>query len=796
MKRVLLFIMLSTSLLAESLDDINTSFSMDINLSTANINGDKKINFKDYNKTTSEKSSNSGIKSYQNLDLNNSTSRIKFMDMITKDIGAKGNSIVRKISDNDPDLSYNPSDINDLSSDNIRGIYTNRKRIEQLDKARDVTTRMINGYSSSNIIKCYIKRNLVPSFYCPMNGKDNSYFTGGLANTTNEDAKNKCDGYCKIQTNCVTKALSNFSKSSIEKQVTLSAPFSKTFTLRTDQVLKSLSLAVNSSLENVHVSMSISGTRNGDKVSIFNNYDIQLSKTEVLLDFKVMSKNYTSVTITMRDPYTFTTTKRKISLADNSVKLTKVSINYLDNKYWFCPSTQFVRKASQCNGGEIKNLIIGGSPSILCIHDQDRRREKTLGGYYSKETCESGCYEKQDCLPTYRNLGNSITSSVYNVSYGCTKGENNKACTKQLCKNKIYSNTIPNNETVYYNDDQKEKTVINGQTVEGTLRPTYNLSAEMNTNNNAKDKKILMVAMSKDMAYKSMMSNGTYVISAKTLNDPYDELVSATKIGNSGVSIEYVPKSNLFNTNRDSYIYFIVENIYNYKEIGSNRSASAGEQYFRSSNYTIVTAGGKQKLFYIENKKKVENVVSGNFSNYISPENISKFVGSDGTLVPYDTSSKAPVTTEKKFTSDNYRQNFLLSNNYLEYTDTHNETSLKKQVSKNGHVEKYYSGPITDSGGNVFDFKVYLLTSSSELSYQDLIDKIKSKTLKIAYSKSFSAKYTHEINGDAGIGFKHDNIRIFILGKPGNISAVGEFVPKLGEENKESFGFSFLYKAK
>jgi len=799
MVKLLLFISIIaiTSLNAAHVDDLDGNFTMNIDSTSANINIDTSVNFDDFNETTEIRSDDAGIESYQNIDINNSTSKKQLMNIISSNIGGKGNSIVKKISEKDPDLAnYNPSDIRELSIDNLRGKYTNTKRIETIDKSRDVVTRLMNGFSSNNVIQCYIKRSLVPSFYCPMNGRDNSYFTGGIANTTNEDAKTECDEYCKLKQDCLSKKLEDLESASVEVTVSEATPFSKTVPLYSGQILKSISMSVVADSNDTHVVMSLYGTRDGETVPLLSGYDMELTSSVKLFDFQVMLKDFTNITVSMEKPYKYSTTKRKVSLQESVSSLSNITLNYEDNKYWFCPATQFVSNAEECNGGKIEYLIIGDSPKILCIRSEDERRESTLGGYYSQGGCESSCYEVQECLPTYKNLGNSLTSSIYNVSYGCIAGDRNVACTKELCKEKIYGNIIPNKETVYYNDDQKEQTIRNGQPIEGTLRPTYNISAEMNTNDNEEDKEVLMVSMSKDMAYKSMMGSGTYAISEKTLNQVYDELSKATRVGQNGVSIEYVPKSNLFNNNKESYVYFIVENIYNFKElsVSSNILNSTQSLSFRSSNYTLVNPDGSLKLFYIEDKKMVKNASTGQFSSYASVEYIEKFVGSNGALVSYDTSSRAPSTLTETFTSDIYRHNYLLSSSYLSLANSNDGASLKKQVSENGHVTKFYNGSPANTGGHVFDYKLFLVTSENKLSYNEIISKIKNKSLKTVYSNSFSTKYTQDIKGHAGIGFQKENIRLFILGKSNNISVIGEFKPKFGEENKESFGFSFLYQ--
>lgn len=781
-------------------DDIDTNVSMSFDNSFANTPTDQNKNFDDFNKTTTLSKDNAGTDKVNDLNLSNTSSIKQLTDGLKNVSPSKANAIIMKMSKSDPDLSrYSEDDLQNLSIDNIKGVYVSSKRINAVQKTQDTITTFLNTFGSQSTIKCYIKRNLTPSFYCPLVGKDRSYFTGGVANTSEDDAKSECGDYCKTPEHCLPKDIQGFTNSDPVINVNTTAPTYKTISISDKQMLKSVEIVLNSISSKEHIFLSITALSDGKTIPVIDNYDVQLNGSIQSVLLPVTLKDFTNMTVHLFKPFTYALNQKHKILAtqSNAVTLKEIKLHYKGDKYWFCPPKQFVKNRNYCTKGSLISTIVGGSPVLLCISSGDKLREKFFGGYYSQESCENQCYYELDCVPTYRHLASGLTSSIYNVDYGCMSGNDNSSCTKDLCKQKIFDNIIPNHELVYYNDSQKEITVNDGQPIEGTFRPIYNISAEMNTNGNAQEKKKLMTSISKDMAYRSMMANSTYVISAKTLGETYPVETHATKIGGNGVSIEYVPQSDLFNTGSNSYTYFITANYYNYNEedLGvQDMNGSTAINTFRSTNYTLINSSGNLKLFYIYDKKDILN--GSIFEPYVSSKKLIKMVGSNGELATYDPSQLADYTLSQTYTSSKYRYNYLISNAYYDKASHFDGTSIKSQKTVAGKIIKKYNGTATDTGGTFYDYKVFIITSATRLTYQNIIDKIENGNIHMAYSNSFSKSYTKPIKGHANSNFDGKAIKIFILGKSNNMSAIGEFVPEFDDEGKEAFVFNFLYKEK
>lgn len=781
-----------------TISDLDTNVSTNINNSFSNGVAAVKVNF-DNNDSTTIGLSKAGETTYKDVNLSSPSSVKNIIKHFSEMSAGRASGIIKNAIRKDSDLKINVSNRNQLSIDNVTAIYHNQKRINQIQKTKDALTTLLNTFGGKNTIMCYIKRKLVPSFFCPLEGKNNSYFTGGVANTSQKNAKSKCDSYCQTKQNCLSKNIANFS-SVFTKNIAKSAPFSISMPVSDLQKLKSIEFYIHG-IDGEHVNIWVEGRLDGKVINFVNKMDIALSQAAQKITISVNIKGLSEIKLSATTPYSFYISKKNITIdsSGNGAIFDKVLLQYADDKYWFCSASQIVKKREDCPSGIIKNEIIGGSPVLLCVTDTDLQRGNEFGGYYDKESCESQCFQKKECAPTYRNLGASLSASMFNVDYGCLSGSNNDSCTKSLCKEKIFGNLMPSREVVYYNDSVKETTVINGQPVKGKIRPKYDIAEEMTSNDDPEAKKKLLNTMKKDNAYRSMISNRSYVISGKELKDSYPLETRATKIGSNGVSIEYVPNSNLFGTNKTAYIYVITKNFYIYQAKSIDNTFAAGatsNQEFKSASYTLVDSNGEPKMFLLKDKVQIFDGATQNWNPYMKPKNIVKMVGSDGSLSSYDRSQLAPATMEKVLTYKKYRFHYLLSNAYLQKLNNSDGVYLKRQVASRGYVEKKYSGNTDKTGGTVVDYEVMMITSPSKLSYGDIINKINNNTLKTVFRNSSSNDFSSPIPGHGDEKFNNENIKIFLLGTKNDLTTVGEFVPAFGEEGKDAYIFNFLYKQK
>jgi len=774
-------------------DDIDANISMNIDSTVAVEPIESQENFQEFDGDTKIISNDAGLDDYVELNVSNSSSVRQLMDQYSKRSSSQANAIIKKMSEKSVDFSrYSKEDLKDITSDKISSIYTDEKNIQNIQKSKDTITNLLNNYGSKLTIKCYMKRKLVPSFYCPLPGRDASYFTGGLANTTQEDAFNECNDYCQIPKNCVSSDIDSFPSKDITTTYDMPIPYENNLEISEKQQAEKVSFVFTKNGEDCFVNISIYGidkTTNEERL-ILDSFSIHLVEDAASVSLPLDLGSFSSIHYKIYKPYNFGTSKKDFVISSASVVLEKAIVSYSDNKYWFCPATQFVSRRDECQG-TVLSKIIGGSPVLLCVKVSDKKREPLLGAYFSQGGCEASCFDKRDCIATYRNVSSdSISdSSIYNLDYGCLSGDDNANCTRDLCKEKIMSNTTPNSEIVYLNDVEKEETVKNGQIVDGAIRPQYNLSAELSTNDTPEDKKVLMVSMAKDKAYQNMTTLGTYVISAKTLDGVYDEKTSAKKVGYNGVTIEYIPKSNLFNIGKSSYVYFITANKYTYF---SQEEFSTST--YHATNYTIVEGDKDLKLFLVSDMDQVYNDLDARY--YESPNKIvlEKTIDSDGKLVSYDVNSYAPYTIKKEFTNDQYRFYYNLSDAYLEYANSKNGTALKNQINEKGHVTKIYSGASGEHGGVLNDYDVYMITSSERLTYKEIINKIQDDTLLKVFSLSHPSGFDREITGHVSAKFEDKNIKIFILGAKDNLTVVGEIDPTFDEIGKDAYIFNFLYQ--
>lgn len=786
--------------------ELDTNVSLNFDIKNANAVSNVNKNFDEFNLSTTFNRDETGHNVYKNTELNNTATTRKLLLYISESSNGKANAILNKMTKGNHDLSkFSAADIKDLTNEKLVNYYTNSKRVIALQKNVTTIERLVDIFSSASSIKCYMKRKLSPSFYCPLSTRNSSYYTGGSANTKQEDTKAECDNYCQEKKTCVSMPINNFGSTNKVTVYNSLVPASENLPLAQKQELKSVKVYLKSSDVNVYTNLDIKGVliNTVEKVSIVSNYRIDFVNSKVtMIEFPFEAKGFSSIIINIYKPFEFVVSEKKRIISNKKVELQKVELRYQDNKYWFCPNSQFVSRVEECQG-KTKSYVIGGAPVILCITSSSKTRESTYGAYYSKNSCENECLLKAECKPSYRhlNLSNLNIDNLLPVEVGCLKGNNNKKCTKDLCKEKIMANIIPNFEQVYHNDKNVDITVLNGQVVEGKERPKYNLADELATNNNVVGKKELVTSISKDNAYENMMNDKRYVISKKKIAGYYELISKATKIGSNGVSIEFIPRSDLFDTDKDSYVYIITVNKYTYHEMENSSSypsnnPNSPSETFRSEIYTIIDSNKKYKPFLIKDKKEVFNEKKQSFIPYMNEQTLEKTIvpGKQGLMV-YDKNSFAPYTIKTQFVSSKYKYIYNVSNAYLSEAKSMDGVVLKNQIDNgNGHINKIYTGDLSSkNGGTIYSYNVFMITSDKKLAYNDILNAFKNDLVKQIYSYSFPRAYTMELASHVK---KNRFIKLYLLGKPGNMSAVGEFYPSFREENKEVFVFNFLYKEK
>lgn len=404
----------------------------------------------------------------------------------------------------------------------------------------------LSAKNSDNSIKCFISRELVPSYYCPILGKQNTLY-GGDELTESGTAIKNCNDNCREVKECASYDISNelkngklieFTKEEMtvfpwvenEKNINKSEKISELMSVDrmkfkievtksdkfkgTDeefrQFLKSTDIKFKMDL------IKQEETVNNPPQALISGEVINIKDT--LIEKEIFIANTTEfLTLKFYKPFISPNTLTEALLNKDkwekigSIKIKEINAEYLDSKLFFCPFRQMVNSETECNlneGGKIIKLKSGSQVYNICTDASHKiGPDRIYGGFYTNTSCQASCVETSDCFPTYRNKSFDDKTS-FKAQVGCVASEDNSACTKQKCEDLLGENELkPTNEWVTWNDDTKVQTISNNVLNTSVMRPKFNLGDEMTVSTSYTE---VFQAEMKDAAYKYMIDNTTF----------------------------------------------------------------------------------------------------------------------------------------------------------------------------------------------------------------------------------------------------------------------------------------------
>ena len=441
----------------------------------------------------------------------------------------------------------------------------NNKLIPKYDKKKNLmqenTTALSNAYQGletvqseltarlrSSEIKCQITRNLIPSYFCPITGKDGLRFP---ANSTDALKVNMNDVYDRCNKFCVSdkgdypvvnekilpsddlnitidpiKLLPDYNKDTakhvLETNGIMPLKFLKLyFSLPNSKDNNLTDEEWQSELDTVKPRVKISlyyytwidpkDHDKGETVNIlYKDMTLRLYSPELEynLPITVIAHRYK---LTVNKPFFQKNNDDKVFLNDNgTISLVKLESKYTSDSFWYCSITQTVTQRDECfnpfvNAKEIKS---SGQDIFIC---RDRKHkvgpEIEWGGFFTKEEAETECIIAKECVPTYGSAAGEDLNVVYDTTINCVDDPTNTNCNDKLCQElfKDQNKTILNEYFVELSTKDKIEnryTIKNGA-LTGDLRPKINFDELSNVDNYTD----LFKTEEKDAAYISMVKN-------------------------------------------------------------------------------------------------------------------------------------------------------------------------------------------------------------------------------------------------------------------------------------------------
>lgn len=593
----------------------------------------------------------------------------KMEDMFIEgvNVDARGTSFVNSRSLNSGSLEYEDGkEVADFYQNNygaeqmINSVsnLNNAGRLKEAFDMMDDFKAELNSKYASRDISCFISRQLVPKYYCPMVGRTETLF-GGDFNVSEANAIEECGNNCKKEIECVPYKVLD----SLDVDIRINNPFpvypgwnSETSFLTASDFSDKMQVKEISFEVKIEPSETWDGTeeefeafledtRPKFRFSLIKSSPATGNPPLLMIDRQILKLrgSYSVFTI----PVTSTTENLVLKFYEPYITDNKAVAEYIDAPKWakigsididnvkaeyrsmdmfFCPFAQLVNTEAECGGQGGEGLIqVNTGTQILNIcTDSDHKigPDRKLGGFYSQESCNQNCIEGQDCLPTYQHYSDFENEDIFKVEVACVDDPDNTACTVAKCEEFIRQDGLedgvrPINEWVIYNDHHRKQTIANKILSTDVIRPKFDLDTELNASVPYDE---MFQSEMKDHAFNYMLTNESYNRIEYRIGEQSPRKFSyKTQLinGVQTLALNLKPESNIIDDNSDYNLYVVMELDQLYKPVAGafviegqsvqvDRDDTSGLQ-FRDKTYAIRTnaSSNKWKTF-----KKVE------FTNY------------------------------------------------------------------------------------------------------------------------------------------------------------------------------------
>ena len=787
-----------------------------------------------------------GLSSFsKDLNVSNAEDLKGFANAIKFNLPTVGNTIADQLKSKVGD--FDSKDPSTYSKDAILEKDDNSSQARAIKTMDDFYANARSRIANLKTVDCYVTRKLVNSYYCPLPSMYNSFFKGGNFKDGIDEAKQDCENLCVEPSSCLSKDM-NKDKEVIATYENKIVDYNSSIEIIADVGMMAKFIELDFDItykydDNISVDSEDYNTTKAIQELNTSNYKFKfdvsyfdelsqeykkfmLAKTVHIEDIKSKIKLYLDI---IRSP------KYKVSFYDSYkidsntsihdeyliVKLSQSKLEYIDNRFWFCSSTHFIENATECDG-ELKTVLIGSTTYNVCVTDAAKQREPIYGAYYSENQCKTRCKINAECIPTYRHLTSfdplNLPSELRDIEIGCVDNPTNTSCTKEVCKQLFIDDTMPLVEKSWTSDDNIKVTVANSVQQSGLVRPRIDIEGGLSANNDVEQRKLTSLREMSEVSFANMIETNTYNISANAIKESIPKKYAYEKIDNDdGYSISWKLKPNSFDIDDGmvNYLYTIIEVDTQYRPMYGNYETKDGIQSgLTDSNimlldkvYILKTSTDFKIIKRINNYQgKFKNItctpqtVEGTTSNVCTSNykwgpidaytnSISKtFLYDD--YVDYDLNSKAEYFQSLKFMSDKKYEKFNIFNSTKQIGSIPGVLFKSQQSTNRGSsFQRVYEGSENILEQSIIsNLKIYGIYSKSQLTYTEILNLLNSSN---AYYSTL-IKYPQIIMNDGS--YLNKKVKLYIAGKPENMSVNIDFSPNSKEEGKKTFIFMLLYE--
>lgn len=698
----------------------------------------------------------------------------------------------------------------------------------------------INHSVSGKTIKCYIKRELIPKYFCPLEGLNQTLYGGHPADESTE-VKRTCDEVCVTPTLGCRGA--DTGESSIERR-SGTATFApgdtseQPFVFNLNDKLKFRSLRYRLHVEksaNVNWAqykaapvtlpyrLEYTDRAGVDHVAV-SRYSIFLDDNDsnVLVGALPDAKR---VRLTFYPPeYDASGVYAGTQLGDYlaSVTISDFEVRYASSEYYFCNIDQIVTDpATQCQNGKIYQMAGTNGSFKVCVQPRGVKGPEPLyNAFYSRERCEQACVHREECVATFRHYTFAqITSpQSYRISVGCSDTPGNGACSPQLCEQMIRSEQMPMQEAVYSPTRTAKYTVVGGAELPDVRRPKVDLDAERAAASSGDYEGVFTETM-KDAAYDNMIKYSTFNYVEGTVGEPtkieyaYEREVhpSASPYKPSKIAVRWLVKPSSIEYDGANYKFYVIaryEVIYQpisglfLTDDSYNTTYDKDNfPYFKDVIFASLQPDGHFVPFYLDEYAYIQRGDPSRTDweknlQHRNPRYVRYDAAADALLTASGSAVLTPFRSEAFSKAVNYKSLSAVDDLFERFTTGRDGMMFVRQESEGSTVlpDKRWSGSREESAGSlgrVQLFGFYKKGGSLEARIPVEMDE-KELDGKIFYDTARYKSLSDKIKGDGAMGASP--VHIFLKGPASQMDASATLEPGPRDEGKDAVMFMFLYK--
>lgn len=676
--------------------------------------------------------------------------------------------------------------------------------IQQNDKYKDnkslnaFTDKLLNNIISSTVghnsnksltdktVKCYITRDIPLRYKCSFTG----LLYGGSMESDGSMAKNQCEDECYEQFESV-----EIEKEGSNADLTMVDMLLNT---ATDDNLSSYETSTNQSKsiinENVinTITFDYEVTANKKAYLTIQHTNMKNEQSEIVKNLTFQNKGSKSITLnSLTKNITFILTGKEKA---TEFKITNIKLKINGGKY-ICPLLQDISKknagnfAYLCPSGRVKTLAKGYKSYSIC-EDYGVVGDNYDGSFSTQASADTLCKKNYGCSldVTYMN-----TAILQNFREGCIEGQAN--CDQNTCRDLRVTNATILNENVFDGGLFPKQSIVNEAQVQGVNRPRILLRTDLDFQTRTAEEL-------KDEAYQNMIQNNKYSISTVKL-DENTQMSSAYNIGINGSSSLYAGsakralfwllKPDAYSVNTTIKMYAIYDVIVTKKiinEQGKNETVKDRIFYVQIDNNDVLKPFARIEN-YATNISSVNNVTNTTTleNSFIETSSLlyKSFNTTSKTWYTHSSTLQAEYFSSEKLVLDSlpYKRIKLISEiNNLVYLFP----GIKRSVISKGPIDtSIYTGDYNGTGETISKITVYTYYTSSNLTYQNIIEKINNNEIKPIYDTLGFDKYAKEVSNDG----TSENYQIYLYGKNTEKTGFVRLFPKKEDIGKNGFIFIF-----